>query len=127
MNQTLQDEINARVGNDSLKLDANDQRYNDTAFVINQLASYYNKTQVDALLANLNVTSNVTAYNDSGVLASLAAINASKLDVAVFNGENTTLWVAINAKLDANDSRHNDTAFIMNQLLNYYVKTDVYN
>ena len=46
-------------------------------------------------------------------------------NISALQGENTTIWNAINTKLNISDQRYNDTQFVINKLLDYYNKSEV--
>lgn len=83
-------------------LNASDQRYNDTAWVV---ANYFNKAQSDARYVQDEVDPVFSSQNGS----IWGAIN-SKLDVGDQRYNESAL---INTKLDISDQRYNDTAFIV--------------
>jgi len=83
---------------------------------------------------NVNVTGNVTANYFKGDGSLLNNLPAGSESDPIFVAENTTLWNAINSKLDENDQRYNDTTLILSvnttsniMSLDFYNKSEVDN
>jgi len=125
----------------SSKLDVADQRYNDTALIVGLLASYYNVSEVDALVSWLNSSKLDVAdqrYNDTAFVVGLLSsyYNISEVDALLANvsfnesdplfvAANASLWAAIDGKLNISDQRYNDTALIYGLLADYYNVSEV--
>lgn len=80
------------------KLDVADERYNETNYINNQLLNYYTKAFV------YNKTESDARYLQS----------YSETDPLFIIG-NTSIWTAINNKLNANDQRYNESDAINTQ------------